>query len=214
MKYTLSRKCWEEYCKTNDEYNQQMEEMKKETLAKKAKGENLNQIEEISLIYQPMKNPSYAMFLKQREPEMYHFFGEETGLYVRYYEINYPYFYGQGFNLAVDEDARELGIPNNDKRLLDTAIRMLEEGKDVEKATRILHHYTLCRFETPAEWRKWYDTYQDKLFFSEGGGFLWLVNTQDKTVPGNDYHVLDTVNVVKVESPSVVKMKRMTIILY
>lgn len=205
MKYTLSRKCWEEYCKTNDEYNQQMEEMKKETLAKKAKGEKLNQIEEISLIYQPMKNPSYAMFLKQREPEMYHFFGEETGLYVRYYEINYPYFYGQGFNLAVDEDARELGIPNNDKRLLDTAIRMLEEGKDVEKATRILHHYTLCRFETPAEWRKWYDAYQDKLFFSEGGGFLWLVNTQDKTVPGNDYHVLDTVNVVKVESPSVVK---------
>lgn len=95
MKYTLSRKCWEEYCKTNDEYNQQMEEMKKETLAKKAKGEKLNQIEEISLIYQPMKNPSYAMFLKQREPEMYHFFGEETGLYVRYYEINYPYFMGK-----------------------------------------------------------------------------------------------------------------------
>ena len=31
------------------------------------------------------------------------------------------------------------------------------------------------------------------------------MNTQDKTVPGNDYHVLDTVNVVKVESPSVVK---------
>lgn len=205
MKYVLSKECWEDYCKTNNEYNQQMEGMKKEALVKKTKGEKLSQLEEISLVYQPMKNPSYAEFLKQREPEMYHFFGEETVLYERYYEISYPYFYAQGFKLVVDEDARELGIANNDKRLLDTAIRMLEEGNDVEKANRILHRYTLCRFDTPAEWRKWYDTYQDKLFFSEGGGFLWLVNTQDKTVPGNDYHVLDTVSVSKTEDSSSVK---------
>lgn len=67
---------------------------------------------------------------------------------------------------------------------------MLEEGMDVEKANRILKRYTLCRFVSPGEWRNWYETYKDRLFFTESGGWLFLVNTYD-AVPGNDYSVLE-----------------------
>ena len=66
---------------------------------------------------------------------------------------------------------------------------MLEKN-DPEKdiAETILKRYTLCRFETAKEWRDWYNRYHDKLFFTEGGGYLWLVNTFEN-VPGNDYRV-------------------------
>ena len=88
--------------------------------------------------------------------------------------------------LSIDEDVKSLGIPYNDKRLLDTAIRLLEKGKETEKANRILHRYTLCRFEAPQEWRTWYEKNKERLFFTESGGWLFMVNTREPD-PANDY---------------------------
>lgn len=85
----------------------------------------------------------------------------------------------------VDEDVKSLGIPNDDKRLLDTAIRLLESGKDVDKARRILTRYTLNDFATAGEWRAWYEKYKNKLFFTEAGGWVFLVNSREPGV--NDY---------------------------
>lgn len=85
----------------------------------------------------------------------------------------------------VDEDVKSLGIPNDDKRLLDAAIRLLENGQDTDKARRILTRYTLNDFATAEEWRAWYEKYKDKLFFTESGGWLFLVNTREPGV--NDY---------------------------
>lgn len=189
--YTCSRQGWADMNRMNDEFNATVLGIKKTAQEKKAKGEPLEKMEEIYLNFTPQPNPTYDEYLKRQEPEMYHFFGTDTEMYLRYYKNNAPYFYAQGYKLVVDEDARELGIANNDRRLLDTAIRMLEENKNTDQATRLLHRYTLCRFATPAEWRNWYEANKDRLFFSEGGGFLWLVNTQDTKVEGNDYGVLD-----------------------
>lgn len=51
--------------------------------------------------------------------------------------------------------------------------------------------YTLCRFTTPKEWRDWFETNKKRLFFTEAGGWLFMVNTRD-AVAGNDYHVRDS----------------------
>ena len=93
-----------------------------------------------------------------------------------------------GVHLDIDEEARYIGIANNDIRILDKAISMLETGEDVEIAKEVLERYTLCRFATPVQWRDWYETYKDKLFFTESGGWLFLINTFEN-VPGNDYQV-------------------------
>ena len=94
------------------------------------------------------------------------------------------------YHLEIDEDVKSLGIANNDKRLIDKAIALWENNQDVGKAKRILKRYTLCRFDTPQQWRKWYDRYQDKMFFTESGGWFFMIDSQDPTVPGNDYNVL------------------------
>ena len=136
---------------------------------------------------------SYEDFVKRYQKEIFERFGTDEKAYAEYYDSNKDYFYGgEGmYVLTVDEDVKSLGIPNNDQRLLETAIGMLEKGQDVEKANRILNRYTLCRFTTPGEWRQWYETNKDRLFFTEAGGWLFLVNTRDENVPGNDYHVRD-----------------------
>ncbi|MEG2340693.1 MAG: protein-disulfide reductase DsbD family protein [Odoribacter sp.] len=136
---------------------------------------------------------SYEGFVKRYQEEAFERFGIDEQAYVEYYDSNKDYFYGgEGmYKLVVDEDVKSLGIPNNDQKLLDTAIGLLEKGQDTEKACRILNRYTLCRFITPGEWRNWYETNKNRLFFTEAGGWLFLVNSRDENVLGNDYHVRD-----------------------
>jgi hypothetical protein len=107
--------------------------------------------------------------------------------YIKYYDENRGYFWAnKAASIILDEDVKSLGIPNNDKRLLDAAIKLLESGRDVEKGKRILSRYTLVDFATAKEWRNWYNKYQDKFFFSETGGWFFLINSRE---PGlNDYH--------------------------
>ena len=116
-------------------------------------------------------------------------FGTDEEKYARYYDENAPYFYGGSGTLVVDEDAKAWGIPNNDKRLIEKAISCLEQGVETERAQRVLARYTLCGFTDPADWRRWYDRYGDKLFFTEAGGWFFMVDGSRLT-PGNDYSIL------------------------
>jgi len=196
MKYLVTREAWEANNKSNREFNKYVLDTKKIAKQKQTKGEELTEMEKTYLNY-PDKNepePTYSAYVKQRVPQLYHIFGDDASEYSRYYDKNRPYFRGGrdlGYGLDIDEDVRSLGIANNDIRILEKAISLLEKGEDSAMATRILNRYTLCRFSTPQEWRNWFDTYKDKMFFTESGGWLWLINTTDKNVPGNDYSILD-----------------------
>ena len=177
---------------------------------RQAKGEKLGAQEEVFLKgYQPMEvqMPPFEAYLQGKaDPELFAQFGTDVEAYARYYDENAPYFYGGGGSLVLDEDAKAWGIPNNDKRLLDKAIGCLEEGVETERAQRVLSRYTLCAFATPAEWRKWYDRHEDKLFFTESGGWFFMVDGSRLT-PGNDYSVLEWREVpadVSAEKPAVV----------
>ncbi len=195
MKYLVTREAWEANNKANREFYKVVSETKKRAQEKKAKGEELDNMEKVYIDYEskPTPEPTYSEYVKERVPQLYHIFGDDASEYSRYYDKNRPYFYGGAdmvSGLDIDEDVRTLGIANNDKRVLDKAITMLEKGEDSALATRVLNRYTLCRFTTPAQWRNWYETYKEKMFFTESGGWLWMVNTTDKSVPGNDYSVL------------------------
>jgi len=106
---------------------------------------------------------------------------------------NLPYLYKDEKSragLTVDADAKYLGIANNNHAILDKAISMLEKGENKDLAQRILDRYTLATFKTPGQWREWYEKYKNKMFFSESGGFYFLVNSKEKGVYGNDYSLM------------------------
>lgn len=191
LAFNATRQCYEYQTHAQENFNKLMQETQKKAKEKQARGEKLDNMEEISLGFQAQPQPSYEEGLQQHFPDLYALFGADEEGYADYFKDNAPYFYPKGYGFQIDEDARSLGIPNNDIRLLDKAISLWESGERVGKARRLLTRYTLCRFTTPQEWRAWFEANKSRLFFTEAGGWVFLVNTRDKNVPGNDYSVLN-----------------------
>lgn len=194
MKYRVSKKVYDYFVESTEKYNDQVKTMADSLKNKEAAGEKLTDLDKqyLMMAEHPQPIPTYEQFLQQQAGELFAKFGTDAEAYGKYFKENTPYFYGNvgGYDLKLDEDAKSLGIANNDKRLLDKAIKLWESGDDVEKARRLLYRYTLLRYDNAQEFRSWYRKYEKKLFFTESGGWLWLVNSQDPNTPGNDYSVL------------------------
>lgn len=96
----------------------------------------------------------------------------------KYIYDNRACFYGAGtFNqFVIDEEARSLGVPNNDKKILEKCISLLENKQDEQTALRLLKRYTLYEFTQPQEWRTWYEQHKEVLFFTESGGYKFMEN--------------------------------------
>ncbi|MCL2561178.1 MAG: protein-disulfide reductase DsbD N-terminal domain-containing protein [Rikenellaceae bacterium] len=167
------------------------EAMQRVALEKQARGEPLVGREAIMLNYRRPAPQAFEDYLRRgfRPAEKFDIYGTDPEEYHKFYLDNFPYLYGAAmfYKLIVDEDVKSLGIPNTDIRLLDKAISMLENNEDADKARRILDRYTLCTFETAKEWRNWYEANKSRIFFSQSGGWYFMVNTLDPDVQGNDY---------------------------
>lgn len=189
----MSRAMWKAYNQQNREFNRMVDSLKAVIKDQRARGEKVDPNMAIYENFPAQKLVTYREYLMQtdRGQGLYKVFGTDEQAYKDYYDKNFGWFWcpEDSYSLAIDDEVRYLGIPNNDIRILDKCISMLEKN-DPEKdiAETILKRYTLCRFETAKEWRDWYNRYHDKLFFTESGGYLWLVNTFEN-VPGNDYRV-------------------------
>lgn len=193
LKFLSTRASWLERQTSDSIFYAEIQKLKEQAQAKQKKGEELDSDEKQYLTFEMPRKQTYEEYLIKYQGETFEKFGTNEKAYIKYYDENAPYFYSPDdfYVMEVDEDVKSLGIANNDVRLLDKAISMWEESMEIDKARRILKRYTLCRFNTPQEWRQWYETYKDKLFFTESGGWLWLVNTTDPSVPGNDYSILE-----------------------
>lgn len=191
LKYLATHQAWQEKLESQKVLENAKLEKQKAARQKQERGETLNRGEQRMLAYQPAPPITYEEFVKRYHVKDFERFGTDEKAYIEYYDDNRDYFYGGDgtYELVVDEDVKSLGIPNNDQRLLERCIGMLEQGQQTEKALRILERYTLCRFSTPGEWRKWYNENKNRLFFTESGGWLFMVNSRDKNTVGNDYHI-------------------------
>jgi hypothetical protein len=161
-------------------------------LAKKQRGDSLNSEDKMYLqYYNPNeKERTYGEYLKFYMRNLYDIFGEDESEYLHYYEKYGPYLYGGkgSYELVLDQDAWAWKIPIGQIQLLDKAITSLEKGMEVERANRILSRYTLCEFTSPQQWRNWFNTYRNRIFFTEAGGWYYMVKG-DPSLPGNDYSV-------------------------
>lgn len=191
LKYLATHQAWNEKLESQKVLEKANLEKQKAARQKQDRGEALSRGEQRMLAYQPAPPITCEEFVKRYHEKDFERFGTDEKAYIEYYDTNRDYFYGgEGtYDLVVDEDVKSLGIPNNDQRLLDRCIEMLEQRQQTDKALRILERYTLCRFSTPEAWRKWYNENKNRLFFTESGGWLFMVNSRDKNTIGNDYHI-------------------------
>lgn len=151
-------------------------------LAKHARGEELTSNEKALLDVGFTKEPPYDRknVLETIVPALVRErLGDDWAAYIEYYERNRGYLHPPQradaiYELVVDEDAQSLGIPNNDVRLLDACVDLLEKGEQAELAQRVLKRYTTEAFQTPTEWRQWLNESRERLFFTEVGGFKFM----------------------------------------
>ena len=201
--YRVTAKCYEQYKASIENYNEQSKQYADSIKAVAAGGGKVGEREAMYLQWQPQPIPTRDDFLREMAGALYEEFGANEAAYAKYYAENTPYFYGsfEDYGLKLDEDAKSLGIPNNDLRLMDKAVEIWQNGD--EKGRRLLERYTLLRYDTPQQYAQWLKKYRSKLFFTESGGWLWLVNSQDKNVEGNDYSILKYNEVPQQKTPEI-----------
>jgi hypothetical protein len=101
--------------------------------------------------------------------------GKDFAKYPAYYKENLEYLRPSGEGFAVDDDVKGLGLSNRKVELLDACVSMLEQGDRPDLARRILARYTTEMFADAAGWRAWLESNRRRLFFTDSGGFKFLV---------------------------------------
>lgn len=194
LTYLATMEPYKERVGWTENANREGIEKQAEARAKKARGEKLSEEENYYLNFKPQQPMTLEEYLKRYEKDAFAVLGTNLDAYPKYYAENRDYFYGgEGmYVMTVDEDCKAWGIANNDIRLLEKAVSCLEKGEEVERANRILKRYTLCTFTRPEEWRKWLDTYRNRIFFTEAGGWFFMVDGAP-SLPGNDYHAREKI---------------------
>ncbi|MFY0712542.1 hypothetical protein J1D01_02605 [Seonamhaeicola sp. NFXS20] len=181
MIFYTTKSSYDSYVNFLKEFNANNETKRKEFAAKKNKGESLTKMEEMLLNSKPQNIPDRVGYLKKNigRNSWASITGLDTLAIRKYLNENRDYFFSEpaGFyDLKVDEDIKSLGIANTDIKVLDKAISLLENNVETDKAYRILLRYTLESFKTAKDWRAWFNKNKDNMFFTETGGYVWLIN--------------------------------------
>jgi hypothetical protein len=116
----------------------------------------------------PKITPGIAMDLLKR------YVNDPNGL-DQYFRDNLEWvYYDKG--LRIDEELKSLGIESNHKiESLRRLIELLEDAQQAATAKKLLARYTDGAFETPQQWRQWFEDNQDRIFFSDRGGYKFFV---------------------------------------
>jgi hypothetical protein len=164
---------------TYEGYQRADKERKLEIQARIDAGEEVTELERQMLSYPPTKIPSRLSgaerFLSAEKMDELDNDPDRIAVYLR---ESLPYMHPQGwYSLAVDEELKALGVANSDLAMLDRAIAMLANDSTAQTGQALLERYTANAFSTAAEWKEWLESNRSKLFFTEAGGYQWLVNT-------------------------------------
>ena len=106
--------------------------------------------------------------------EKYH--ADPNGL-LEYYRSNIEWVYGDGaLPFRVDEELKGLGLDSNRTiASLQRLIELLDDAQRAATAKKLLGRYTECSFETPTQWRQWFDENKNRIYFTDTGGYKFKV---------------------------------------
>lgn len=162
------------------DYNKKNAEIVNKLKEKQASGETLNEDESriVQIDVDPGTREDFVKKYLKRQSWI-----NETGfdtLKIRkFISENKEFFYSDPedkYLLQVDNIAKSWEISNSDIKLLEKAIYNWEKGIAVIDSRKVLLRYTLEDFQTPGEWKKWLKKNKKQMFFTEAGGYVWMIN--------------------------------------
>jgi hypothetical protein len=77
---------------------------------------------------------------------------------------------------CIDSDLPAMGLQSNRKvETLQRLINLLDDPRHGPNARNALKRYTREPLETPQEWRAWFEKSRDRIYFTDVGGYKFLV---------------------------------------
>jgi hypothetical protein len=179
-----TKKYWQRSIEETNKFNVYTKVQLKKLKEKKAAGTTLtdNEAQLLTIFSTAPPSPvkTWEAYLKDLMGPLAKRFGTDAPAFQKYLKDNMDFMYCDPkgfFSYYVDEDVKKLKVSNHNTKLIETCIKMLKDNKDQDLALRVLKRYTPENFETAAEWDSWYGQNKTRLFFTETGGYKFLVNT-------------------------------------
>jgi len=98
-----------------------------------------------------------------------------------YLEANLEYLHATGHTFDVDADARALGISNRTVEILDVLAKRWKANAQDAMSQRLIRRYVKPEgFESSQAFETWVSENRPFLFFSDVGGYRWLINVHAK----------------------------------
>lgn len=114
-------------------------------------------------------------FLGQFPEGLYEKYGSDPNGLTQYYRDNLEWVYRDEV-FRVDEELKSLGLETNrGLKGLQRLIALLDEDAHAATARQLLQRYTDVSFTSPRQWRQWFETNRDRIFFTDSGGYKFLV---------------------------------------
>jgi hypothetical protein len=118
--------------------------------------------------------------------EIYNKYKSDPNGLTQYYQTSLEWVYHDRV-FRVDEDLKALGIESNRKlSTLERLISMLDDPSKATAAQTLLSRYTRVSFDTPQQWRQWFDANRDRIFFTDVGGYKFVVVPEGYLTPHKD----------------------------
>jgi hypothetical protein len=144
----------------------------KRPLIRKSTSHRMNAISLVALIAQRKDETfflgTFGLDLKKK------YEGDPKGL-VKYYRDNLELIYRYN-TFRVDSELKSLGITSNRKvDTLELLISLLKDEAHAETARSLLARYTNQPFQQPDQWQSWFEQNRDRIYFTDVGGYKFLV---------------------------------------
>ncbi len=103
--------------------------------------------------------------------------GLEQAKLESWYRENLEWIRAEGGKFGADADAKTLGVSNRKIEFFDAVLARLAKDEKDETAWRVLRRYVHePKFESAAAVRAWVEENRGRLFFTDVGGYRWVVN--------------------------------------
>ncbi len=147
----------------------------KTPLIRRQRSPRANAVALAQIINRVINEDHKEFFLRTFPEELYEKYHSDPNGLTAYYQANLELVYRDKL-YRVDEELKSLGFDSN--RKIENLPRLIESLDDPQRAAparKVLTRYTDQSFETPQQWRQWFDQNKDRLYFTDIGGYTFKV---------------------------------------
>ena len=146
----------------------------KAPLVRIASSHRLNAIR-LAAIIKRISGDKKEFFMRLFPEELWEKYGTDPDGLVQYYRENLEFVY-RDKKYLIDSEIKSLGLDSN--RSLDTLeklIGFLQDETKADTAKLLLARYTEHFFKNAQDWKQWFESNKDRIYFSDVGGYKFFV---------------------------------------